>query len=259
MRSSRAGTIGVERGGGVGGETKGSRRAGEGATRDEGRRGRDRGARRAAKCARKRRGCGRGRRGRRCEEGERAAKREAAALAAKIREEVERELARERAEEENARAERACAEEGARAKTTTVYSKVVPDGTALELSGDVELAPEPERKKVPAATPQKSPTKPEKPPAETKTASAEKPAKEERRGKAARGDEGAGTGEEIGAETVQGGVVAAEREKARGEAVAIAARDESSDERRVQGEDSTARAQGDVDDDATGWASERAW
>ena len=192
------------------------------------------------------------------EQGERAAKREAAALAAKIREEVERELARER-EEENARAERACAEEGARAKSTTVYSKVVPGGTALELSGDVELAPEPERKKVPAATPQKSPTKPEKPPAETKTASAEKPAKEERRGKAARGDEGAGTGEEIGAETVQGGVVAAEREKARGEAVAIAARDESSDERRVQGEDSTARAQGDVDDDATGWASERAW
>lgn len=113
------------------------------------------------------------------EQGERAAKREAAALAAKIREEVERELARER-EEENARAERACAEEGARAKSTTVYSKVVPDGTALELSGDVELAPEPERKKVPAATPQKSPTKPEKPPAETKTASAEKPAKEER-------------------------------------------------------------------------------
>ena len=79
------------------------------------------------------------------------------------------------------------------------------------------------------------------------------------RGKTARGDEGAGTGEEIGAETAQGGVVAAEREKARGEAVAIAARDESSDERRVQGEDSTARAQGDVDDDATGWASERAW
>ena len=60
-----------------------------------------------------------------------------------------------------------------------VCSKVVPDGTALELSGDVELAPEPERKKVPTATPQKSPTKPEKPPAETKTASAEKPAKEE--------------------------------------------------------------------------------
>ena len=32
---------------------------------------------------------------------------------------------------------------------------------------------------MPTATPQKSPTKPEKPPAETKTASAEKPAKEE--------------------------------------------------------------------------------
>ena len=112
------------------------------------------------------------------EENERAAKREAEALAAKIREEVERELARERAEAD-ARAERACAEEDARAKTTTVCSKVVPDGTALELSGDVELAPEPERKKVPTATPQKSPTKPEKPPAETKTASAEKPAKEE--------------------------------------------------------------------------------
>jgi kinesin family protein 2/24 len=93
---------------------------------------------------------------------ERRAKAEAEALAAKIRRDVEKELAAERAR--GARdAERACAEARAEAATAT-YVKVVPDGTVVTLSGDVDLAPEPARTRVvPTATPRKSPTK------ETKT------------------------------------------------------------------------------------------
>ena len=93
---------------------------------------------------------------------ERRAKAEAEALAAKIRRDVEKELAAERAR--GARdAERACAEAGAEAAMAT-YVKVVPDGTVVAVSGDVELAPEPARTRVvPTATPRKSPAK------ETKT------------------------------------------------------------------------------------------
>lgn len=89
---------------------------------------------------------------------ERRAKREAEALAAKIRKDVELELQRER-ESARREQERACAEEGAKAARGT-YVKVVPDGTRIVLSEEVELAPEPERRKVPAPSPRQSPKKP---------------------------------------------------------------------------------------------------
>ena len=81
---------------------------------------------------------------------ERAAKREAEALAAKIRKEVELELAAEREREIEAECGRADGDDDG--ETTTVYAKVVPDGTPMEVP-EVELAPEPEKKKPATATP----------------------------------------------------------------------------------------------------------
>ena len=80
---------------------------------------------------------------------ERAAKREAEALAAKIRKEVELELASEREREIEAECGGAEGDDG---KPTTVYAKVVPDGTPIE-TPEIELAPEPEKKKPATATP----------------------------------------------------------------------------------------------------------
>lgn len=111
-----------------------------------------------------------------CAADERRAKREAEALAAKIRRDVEAELARER-ERENAEAEAACAAEGERARAG-VYAKIVPDGTKIELNGELELAPEPERRKIPTPSPRASPKKPSPRVAKTATPAAEAGAEE---------------------------------------------------------------------------------
>lgn len=89
---------------------------------------------------------------------ERRAKAEAEALAAKIRRDVEKELEAERAARERD-AEATSAEDAVEAMTAT-YVEVVPEGTVVKLTEEVELAPEPERRgAVPTATPRKSPTK----------------------------------------------------------------------------------------------------